>query len=403
MLDKAVQGDFRERVDGTFEGWCWSPERPDARLVVDLLVNDTLATSIVAAVFRRDLQARGIGDGRHGFKLRLPPNLAETNGEHIVTARERASGVAFGRVLRQAGGAMPGGQRLDDVTETLNGVWQRLDALRALNREQPAAGRLREALGVLAGRLAARHTMRLPSRETTRGVTPPDLPIRLPDLSAPALSVVLLAGDADATRRQLAALAPAADLAGAEFIVVDPGADPAASLLPARMRNLRYVRDLSVGSIAAAANLAVGIARGSRLLLIGEASSEPSAAGLLELARIVARLAPAVLLGPLPCAALVRLGDREPPVAVRLNSRLGMVACIERALWPDLGPFDLALHDGAALECADLALRARLLGLDVSAVAEPEAAEPSVAAAIATDRRRAQALFTERWGPALPA
>lgn len=404
MPDQTLKGDLRERVDGGFEGWCWAPERPEERLVVDLLVNDTLAASIVAAVFRRDLQLRGIGDGRHGFSLRLPPNLPEANGEHIVTARERASGFVIGRVLRGAGADMPGADRLEGVTDAMDGLWRRLDAARAARSVPAAADRLREALGVLAGRLAARHATRRAEGDVDPGVYACGPPIALPDLRAPDLSVVLRAGGGLATLRRLAALAPAADLAGAEIIVVDPGLDPYAALLPAQVRNLRYLRDPDARTTAAAANLAAPMARGARLLLLDDGPAAPSAASLFALARAAAGDAPALLLGPAATAALERAGETRPPEAVRLRGRLGVALCVDRALWADLGPLDTALHDGAALECADLAFRARLLGLPVLSVGEPAAADPASAVpsllVAPAEVRRALAAFADRWGAA---
>jgi len=407
MLDRALRGDLRERVDGGFEGWCWAPDRPEARLVVDLLVNDTPAASIVAAVFRRDLQLRGIGDGRHGFALRLPPNLAETTGEHIVSARERATGVVFGRVLRSAPGEAAGGDRLAAIAETMDGLWQRLETARAAEQAPAAAARLRDALGILAGRLAARHAVHRAADDIDPGAYAHGPPIVLPYLPAPVLSVVLRAGNACAAWRCLAALAPAADLAGAEFIVVDPGRDPLAALLPARVRNLRYIRDADATTLAAAANVATAAARGTRFLVLGETTPNPSAASLLALARAAARGAPAVLLGPAAAAAMIRAGERRPAEAARLRGRLGVAFCIDRTLWRDLGPLDTDLHDGAGLECADLAFRAQLLGLDVRAVAEPNAADTTAALPAGTTRngcvapaemRRALAAFTARWG-----
>jgi hypothetical protein len=409
MLDRALKGDLRERVDGGFEGWCWAPDRPDARLVVDLLVNDTLAASIVAAVFRRDLQLRGIGDGRHGFALRLPPNLAETTGEHIVTARDRATGVVFGRVLRGAADEAHGGDRLAAIAETMDGLWQRLETVRAAEQAPAAVSRLRDALGILAGRLAARHAVHRAADDVDPGVHADGQPILLPHLPAPVLSIVLRAASAPAALRCLAALAPAADLAGAEFIVVDPGLDPFSALLPARVRNVRYVRDTAAATLAAAANVAAAAARGTRLLVLGETTPSPSAASLLALARAAARAAPAVLLGQAAAAAMVRAGERPPAEAARLRGRLGVAVCIDRALWRDLGPLDTDLHDGAGLECADLAFRARLLGLDVRAVAEPAAAVAATALPAPTsptgrvapaEMRRALAAFTARWGVA---
>jgi hypothetical protein len=402
MLDQTLRGDLRERVDGAFEGWCWAPDRAEERLVVDLLVNDTLAASIVAAVFRRDLQLRGIGDGRHGFALRLPPNLPETAGEHIVTARERGTGIVFARLLRSPAGKGPGGDRLDAVAQTMDGLWQRLEAARAPRAAPAASDRLREALGVLAGRLAARHASHRAGSDIDPGAHAAGPAITLPDLHSPGLSVVLRAGSAQSTLRRLAALAPAADLAEAEFLVVDPGLDPYAALLPGQVRNLRYIRDGAARTDAAAANLAAPLARGTRLLLLCETPAKPSAASLLALARAAARAGQVLLLGPGPTAALQRAGQSAPAEAARLRGRLGVALCVDRALWRELGPLDTSLHDGACLEGADFAFRAQLLGLGVLSVSEPAAADPAFARPTGlvapAEMRRAFATFTERWG-----
>jgi hypothetical protein len=405
MLDHAVTGDLRERVDGNFEGWCWSPDRPEVRLVVDLLVNDTLAASIVAAVFRRDLQLRGIGDGRHAFVLRLPPNLPETDGEHIVTARERSSGIVIGRVMRGAGGAVPGAARLDAVTEAMAGLWQRLEVAREAGARASTPDRMRTAMGALAARLRARSQRRGFADSADPGLLLQGPPVVLPDLPAPILSVVLRAADAAATLRRLQALAPAAELAGAEFIAIDPGLDPSAALLPARVRNMRYLRDPAAATLAQAANLAATAARGRMLLLLGESVANPSGAALLALGHAAARGAASVLLGPAATASLARAGEILPTQSLRLRSRLGVALCVERALWPELGPLDSSLDDGAGLECVDLAFRAGLLGVEVRSVTEPAAsaepaAEPPERVAPA-QIRRAVAAFSARWGQPL--
>jgi hypothetical protein len=382
-------GDLRERADGSFGGWCWAPERPTERLIVDLLVNDTAAASIVAATFRRDLLSRGIGDGRHGFTLRLPANFPEASGEYFLTARERRSGTVFGRVLRAApGGARrDGGAAVDRLAAAVDDLWQRLATARTPHGEALPSARFRGALGDLAVRLAARsgHAIWRPP------------PIVLPDLPMPALTVVLAVADAAAALRQIAALAPAARLAEAEVLAVDAGADPDAALLPARVRNLRYLR---VAAGAPAVNLAAAAARGARLLLL-DPPAEPSAAALLACSRVAARL-PGLLLGPSGAAAVARVAARLP-VAAALPARLGVTLCIERAAWPALGPLDPALHDGAGLEYADLAFRAQLLGLPVHALTEPHPAGPTAppsATVPAARVRQATAAFAERWGGA---
>lgn len=403
MLHQALRGDLRERVDGGFEGWCWSPERPEERLVVDLMVNDAVAASIVAAGFRRDLLLRGIGDGRHGFSLRLPPNLPETSGEHIVTARERVSGVVFGRLLRGSGVIAPGSERLDGVAKTVNELWRRLETAGASRSSPAVSDRLSDALGVLAGRLAARSAAGNFGDDVEPGAAVQGPSILLPEPAAPELTVVLRVAGARATLRRLASLAAAADLARAEFIAVDPGHDPYSALLPAQVRNLRYLRAPAAETVAAAANLVAPMARGARLLVLGDGPAEPSAASLLALARAAARAAPALLLGPVATAALSAAGPPPPEIA-RLRGRLGVSVCIDRSLWQNVGPFDTDLHDGAGLEAADLAFRARVLGLNVFAIAEPSVADPAGALLAnrvpPADVRRALAAFTQRWGAA---
>jgi hypothetical protein len=386
MPEATLLGDLRERADGSFGGWCWAPERPTERLVVDLLVNDTPAASIVAAAFRRDLLTRGIGDGRHGFTLRLPANYAEARGEYFLTARERRSGIVFGRLLRTAPGGAPadGGAPVDRLAACVEDLWGRLAEARAWHGTDLPSARFREACSGLAARLATRAGHGLPQAP----------PIVLADIAAPALTVVLAVHDAAAALRQIAALAPAAALAGAEVLAVDSGTDPRSALLPGRVRNLRYLHDRQADTDASALNVAAAEARGTRLLLLD--AETPSAAALLALARVAERLPQGLLLGPDAAAAVARVGE-PPPVAAALPARLGLALCINRALWQ---PLDPTLRDGGALEYADLAFRLCLLGVPAHAVTEPLPADRTATPPAMDLRqvRRAMAAFADRWG-----
>lgn len=403
-MDVTLLGDLRERSDGGFDGWCWAPDRPDERVVVDLLLNDTVAASMVAAIFRRDLMTGGYGDGRHGFALRLPPNLPAADDECLVTARERRSGAIFGRVLRRAQGVtLVGGSRLERVAESVAATWQGLDAAGARSSGPPASARLRAALGALADRLAAGPGASSPVLPRPFGGAglPPGPRLVLPDHTRPAFSLVLPVGRAAAALCQIKALAPALALAGAEIIAVDPGNDPFAALLPARVQNLRYLRDGNAAGAAQAANLAAAHARGRWLLMLGDCPEAPSAAALLALARIAAAHPDALLLGVSAQAAVERVGAPAATQAAALPGRLGVSFCVARAVWDELGPLEPGLRDGAALECADLAFRARLLGVPVVAVLEPAsrpAPPPASAAPSPTQIRRALAAFHDRWG-----
>src|SRR6266568_885125 len=101
MTSARIEGELHRNADGTLHGWCWAPDRPTERVVVDLLINDGVVAAIVAARFRQDLADRGAGDGRHAFSIRLPRSAFEVTGGLVISARERASGTVFGRVVRE--------------------------------------------------------------------------------------------------------------------------------------------------------------------------------------------------------------------------------------------------------------------------------------------------------------
>jgi autotransporter-associated beta strand protein len=57
-------------------GWAFDPGRPDTALTVVILANGAEIGRMVADHYRHDLQAAGIGDGRHAFSCELPGGLA---------------------------------------------------------------------------------------------------------------------------------------------------------------------------------------------------------------------------------------------------------------------------------------------------------------------------------------
>lgn len=88
---------------GRLYGWCWLPQVPDP-VTVEVLVDDRVAGTVVADVFRQDLLDAGIGAGRHGFFVAL-----ETLGarpDSVIRARVARHDVELmcsGRFLREYG------------------------------------------------------------------------------------------------------------------------------------------------------------------------------------------------------------------------------------------------------------------------------------------------------------
>lgn len=71
-------------VDGHVLGWAWAPESPTERIWVTLFVDDAPAGIAPADLERRDLLAAGVGDGAHGFAIKIPPPPLHHAGKHAV-------------------------------------------------------------------------------------------------------------------------------------------------------------------------------------------------------------------------------------------------------------------------------------------------------------------------------
>jgi hypothetical protein len=381
-------GDLREREDGGFDGWCWAPDRPNERLIVELLVNDTPAASMVAAVFRPDLLALGCGDGRHGFVIYLPPNVpVATDDEYLVTARERKSGRIFGRLLRRRTGLSDAFGRVSGMSEAVAALSQDLAALREKLGASPASRRMKKAFGRLGDHLAVlgrgpgSTASGVPTMATSHIVTLVSCPVN----EAAALSI-------------LAALAPALAEAKAEILLAIAGTGRHAFLLPPAPANVRYLRGPCWHDPGTVLTHAAKSARGRWLVLFDAGRRAPSAAALLALCRELDEAAPATLIGARIVQALGSVAqpipDTEP---LALPAPLGFLIGADRDLWPSLGPGDPAAAFDVPLACAEFAMRARLLGRPWRIVQEPRA-EPALpkspASAIAG---RAAARLHQRW------
>ncbi len=178
-----IAGDLALLPGGIVDGWCWSPSCAGERLRVDILIEGATAARIEASVFRRDLLLLRIGDGRHGFRLKLPRGaLTPERTGCLIEVRELLSGQVFGRWLHEPAGApAPRHAALDAAAATLD---EAADILAGLTRPRaPLATALRRALGDLSivlpaaaagdvavarARLAALGTTTLPWIDTPR-------------------------------------------------------------------------------------------------------------------------------------------------------------------------------------------------------------------------------------------
>lgn len=84
---------YLEAVKGrTVVGWCWKVGSPGETVTVEVLDGETVVASGQAGHYREDLEAGGIGDGRHGFRIALPADLLDGR-EHRISVRGSGTSV----------------------------------------------------------------------------------------------------------------------------------------------------------------------------------------------------------------------------------------------------------------------------------------------------------------------
>ncbi|MFG1429349.1 tetratricopeptide repeat protein [Roseixanthobacter glucoisosaccharinicivorans] len=70
---------MRGRIDGmsgeVLRAWAWDPDRPEFRVPVRLVIDDTASETLIADAPRQDLRSSGIGDGAHGVRFVVPLRL----------------------------------------------------------------------------------------------------------------------------------------------------------------------------------------------------------------------------------------------------------------------------------------------------------------------------------------
>jgi hypothetical protein len=95
IVNLPLAGHFDYVQDSYAYGWAYNPLEPLSRVTVDILADGNIVAHGEASVFRQDLHDANIGDGRHGFRLKLSYELLDDE-VHVLTARNAANGHALG-------------------------------------------------------------------------------------------------------------------------------------------------------------------------------------------------------------------------------------------------------------------------------------------------------------------
>jgi hypothetical protein len=71
-----LHGYVERIIDQVLEGWAQNPRSPEEPVCLDVVIDGKPVLTTLANRYRADLEAAGLGSGRHGFAVRLPPSAA---------------------------------------------------------------------------------------------------------------------------------------------------------------------------------------------------------------------------------------------------------------------------------------------------------------------------------------
>jgi glycosyltransferase involved in cell wall biosynthesis len=81
-----IRGSLDGPIYGTARGWAFDSDNPNARISVEVSVDGKVFETVVANIYREDLEKAGMGDGAHSFSTTLPPDYMDGK-MHVVSAR----------------------------------------------------------------------------------------------------------------------------------------------------------------------------------------------------------------------------------------------------------------------------------------------------------------------------
>ena len=236
-------------ADGYVSGWCWEPGEPERRILLDVMIDDTLAGTVRAEEPRPDLQQAELGDGRYGFTFLLPYELLADRGTVRIHVAEHATGRPLGEdSLLRLGRRSAQEARLLELERQVALMQTRLEhALRASEREAEAESRAASRLFATVGAFFQNLAEGVPATgsaaslaETLATLRRELTPLALRAPAHPVATLAVAPGSVADIHACLAALHEAEIDAVADIVLLDPGRDdPAAALLPALVANLR--------------------------------------------------------------------------------------------------------------------------------------------------------------------
>jgi hypothetical protein len=362
---------------GGIAGWARYPDRPDARVEIEILVDGESIGSVTANRPRPDLAEVGFGDGTYGFFMPLPYQALTQSRDVIVVARDQRSGEIIPKpwAFRQkaVADALVKIEALESDLRLLSSTIAELE--RRAGQDERAASELFKTVGRFFMELgnggAAARTQILAAPVEDAAPTLP--PLAFPEAATPDISIfVQAAGDAAAIHDVLHAVAETLGNAKAEVFLLDHGDCADAPLLPAMVGNLHYARLPGI-SATARCNDAMRLAGGRIVMFLGGGvhpiAGWPQALAMFDARPNLAALA-ARLSGPGSTRGsggitlhqgdmLARVQGLEAPAPV--DAVAPAAFAVRRATWDLLGGLDEGFT-GAGPALAEFCLRAKAAG-----------------------------------------
>jgi hypothetical protein len=87
-----LTGSFDQLTPRMILGWARDPDAPERPVDLVILDNGVVIAEVSAGDYRADLQAAGLGDGRHGFSVTIPAGLSGFS-QHVIRILRQADGV----------------------------------------------------------------------------------------------------------------------------------------------------------------------------------------------------------------------------------------------------------------------------------------------------------------------
>lgn len=279
-------GTVDEVTPGRIAGWAWEADQPDASVMVDIFDGDEHLASVRAGLERPDLQALGMGNGRHGFAIEFGPSVLPL-AQHRIHVRRQADGAelhrspwtlrrdeagfdasASGLLARQVAAECDWARSPADLAPALATLSTQLGALMQRHHKLARADDTapRADLPALLGAATPGAWL----QAAAAGIAEAFAPLRLPTSDAPRVSVVVPVFNHFAlTHACVLSIAEHLPLASFEVIVVDDGSSDETLLAPlvfgGSVRVLRNERNLG---FVGACNRGAAEARGEYILFL---------------------------------------------------------------------------------------------------------------------------------------